>query len=156
MPASKGFTLIELMVVIAILGILSAIGMVTYQAVNRNSRDAKRQADLKIIQSALEQYHADQFFYPLSISFGSSNSITNCTGNPVSPCAVSKTYLNQVPSESSGTPQYNYVSSPSGCTNAAAGPKCTGYCMYSNFEGPNPPGTSCPLVSGMLLEVMPP
>ena len=155
MPGKNGFTLIELRVVIAIIGILSAIGMVTYQAVNRNSRDAKRQADLKFIQGALEQYHADQFFYPLAILFGSTNPITNCTGNP-NPCTVSKTYLNQVPSDPVANPQYSYVPSPSGCTNAAAGTKCTSYCMYSNFEGPNPPGTSCPLVSGMLLEVMPP
>ena len=156
MKISKlGFTLVELLVVIAIIGILSAIGIVVYQAVNRNSRDAKRQADLKFIQEALEQYHADQFFYPSAILFGGTNSITNCTGNPASPCTVSKTYLNQVPSDPIGNPQYSYVPSP-GCTNAAEGPKCTSYCLYSRVEGFTPPITSCNDVSGMLLEVMPP
>jgi len=54
----NGFTLLELLVVIAIIGVLIALGTVSYSAIQRKSRDAKRESDLKSIQGALEQYYA--------------------------------------------------------------------------------------------------
>lgn len=49
-----GFTLVELLVVIAVISILSTIGMVTYTKVQGNARDAKRRSDIEAIASALE------------------------------------------------------------------------------------------------------
>ena len=64
MPRQRGFTLVELMVVITIVAVLATIGIVSYQVVLKNSRDARRQTDLRTIQTGLEQYFADQLFYP--------------------------------------------------------------------------------------------
>ncbi len=49
-----GFTLIELMVAIAIVAVLSAIGLVAFSSVQKNSRDARRRAELQTIASAIE------------------------------------------------------------------------------------------------------
>ncbi|HEY5601420.1 MAG TPA: prepilin-type N-terminal cleavage/methylation domain-containing protein [Patescibacteria group bacterium] len=78
----KGFTLIELLVTIAIIGILSAIGLIAFTSAQQRSRDAKRKGDLKSIQSALEIYHSDFKKYPQSTStsvetFTSSDGSTN-------------------------------------------------------------------------------
>lgn len=50
----KGFTLVELLVVISIIAILSLIGMTTYTNVQKNARDTKRKADINAIANALE------------------------------------------------------------------------------------------------------
>jgi len=54
----KGFTLLELLIVIAIIGILVAMGTVSYSTAQKKARDAQRRADLKAIQNAFEQYYA--------------------------------------------------------------------------------------------------
>ncbi|HUD02706.1 MAG TPA: prepilin-type N-terminal cleavage/methylation domain-containing protein, partial [Candidatus Paceibacterota bacterium] len=60
----KGFTLIELMVVIAIIGILASIIMVSLSSAQSKGRDAKRVADIRTIQLALEEYYNDNGNYP--------------------------------------------------------------------------------------------
>ena len=137
---SKGFTLIELLVVITIIAILSAIGMAGYHIVQKNARDSKRQADLKLIQSALQQYQSDQFFYPSgSLPFGSP--LTSSIGNP-SPPANEKTYLNIIPKDPSGPQRiycYRAVPYSPACDNTANN-KCTNYELYAMLE--NPPSGS--------------
>jgi prepilin-type N-terminal cleavage/methylation domain-containing protein len=51
-----GFTLIELLVVIAIIGILSSVVLASLNSARVKSRDARRLADVKQIQLALELY----------------------------------------------------------------------------------------------------
>jgi len=60
----RGFTLIELLIVISIIALLSLIGLVAYSEFLKTARNNKRLSDLKLIQSALEDYHADQLYYP--------------------------------------------------------------------------------------------
>ncbi|MBI2009965.1 MAG: type II secretion system protein [Candidatus Chisholmbacteria bacterium] len=59
-----GFTLIELLVTITIIGLLTSIGVFSYQSTNRKARDGKRIADLEQIRTALEIYRSDKREYP--------------------------------------------------------------------------------------------
>jgi prepilin-type N-terminal cleavage/methylation domain-containing protein len=62
---SKGFTLIELLVVVAIIGVLATIVLSSLSDARARSRDAKRLADIRTIQAALEVYYVDNGVYPL-------------------------------------------------------------------------------------------
>ena len=64
----QGFTLIELLVVIAIIAILATLAVVALQNSRANARDAKRLADVKQMQTALELYFNDNNSYPTSIT----------------------------------------------------------------------------------------
>jgi general secretion pathway protein G len=52
----SGFTFIELMVVVAIIGILSGLFVTQYPAVQRRARDTNRRSDIKQYQTSMESY----------------------------------------------------------------------------------------------------
>lgn len=160
---NRGFTLIELLVTVSIIAVLSAIGLVIYHVVLEQGRDSKRQSDLRTIQSALEQYYADQFFYPTgngldtALKAETPPAFTSSTGNPSPPSSV-KTYINSLPKDplNSDTWKYYYWASPEGCDNSTAPTaKCTGYCIYTNLEN-STPGTGNCTATGYNFAVTPP
>jgi len=60
----KGFTIIELLVAIVVIGILIGIVVVSYGTIQQRSRDAERESDITQIKIALEKYHAEKSMYP--------------------------------------------------------------------------------------------
>lgn len=60
----KGFTLVELLIVIIIIGILATLVIVTFTGIQAKARDSKRQTDINAIQSTVEAFHAQYGFYP--------------------------------------------------------------------------------------------
>ena len=60
----KGFTIVELLIVIVVIGILAAITIVAYSGVQSRAYDNRRSSDVASIKKALEMYKADKGYYP--------------------------------------------------------------------------------------------
>lgn len=109
---NSGFTLIELLVVMVIIGIVSAIGLNTYNSSQVRARDAKRKTDLKLIASALERYRSQEgtktYPFPQWASCPSASdwSCSNSSVNPwifgLAPKYLAK--MPQDPKQESGAP----------------------------------------------------
>ena len=66
----KGFTLVELLVVISIIAVLTVVTIGSFAGSQKKSRDAAKKANLKSLSDAIGLYYADTGSFPASITFG--------------------------------------------------------------------------------------
>ena len=131
-----GFTLMEILLVITIIGLLAAIILTGLSTARSKARDAKRLTDLQTIASALEFYYDSTGHYPIALG-----QVTECghSGNWI-PDGTNYNWSNQYiatlprdPAENcSGSNPQGYAYQSSGST----------YQLTTTLENPSPPSTS--------------
>ena len=60
----SGFTIVELLIVIVIIGILAGLVITTFVGIQARARDSERQTDINAVQKQLEAYYAQNGAYP--------------------------------------------------------------------------------------------
>jgi general secretion pathway protein G len=105
--SATGFTLIEIMVVVVILGILAAVVVPNVMKNPDKARIVKAKQDIRAIESALNMYKLDNFSYPTTQQ-GIEALVTQPSGDPPAKNWKSP-YLSQVPKDPWGNP-YQYLS----------------------------------------------
>lgn len=68
----QGFTIVELLIVIVVIGILALLVITTYSGIQSKARDAKRQSDLKSLQTQIEAFFSQNGYYPSQPDLNSS------------------------------------------------------------------------------------
>lgn len=125
---SKAFSLIELLVTITIIGVIMAIGVAAYTRAQKRGRDARRTADIKAVQAALELYYSENSKYPSASSY-----ITSA------PSGLVTGFMKEYPVDPSSFPYY-YQSTDGSC-----------YCVAARVEATTPkestPGCTDPEAS---------
>ena len=65
---SKGFTIVELLIVIVVIAILAAISIVAYRGIQDRAHNTTVQSDLRNVASKIELYRAENATYPRNLS----------------------------------------------------------------------------------------
>ena len=107
-----GFTMIELLVVMVIIGILAVIGFGSFQSSQTKGRDANRKNDLNQISKALETYYNDKGVYPTGVAGminGCSGGSSCSWGDPFSDDNGTN-YMIELPADPRENMNYYYVS----------------------------------------------
>ncbi len=112
---NRGFTIVELLIVIVIIGILVALVIVAYNGIQSRARDSARIQKVKEISKAIESYYVDNGRYP-TIQDGSGNESScgsqtenwgHCDRNQILSTALSP-YMRIDPTSLSSATQGNY------------------------------------------------
>src|SRR6185437_12524563 len=73
----QGFTIVELLIVIVVIGILAALVITTYAGIQAKARNSKRQTDIQSVQTQLEAYFQTNGNYPSYANLSSSSWVTS-------------------------------------------------------------------------------
>ena len=120
----KGFTIIELLIVIIVIGILAALVLNAFGNIQERARDTERRSDVNAIHTQLELYYADNGDYPNSTTKAglvtampdlNSDALDDPSGDAIN---------------AGGANGYDYAPLPAGCVAGA----CTSYTLSATLE----------------------
>lgn len=137
----RGFTIVELLIVIVVIGILAALVVTTYGGIQAKARDSKRQTDIQALQTQIEAFYATNNYYPNltdinNATWRAKNMKSLSTDTMTDPSGTSSTLVTTA--AASGNKAYTY--SPTGCDTTAPSDdtgstgSCTGYTVSAWLE----------------------
>lgn len=128
----KGFTVVELLIVIVVIAVLASITVVAFNGVQQRGRDAKRASDGKSIVKALEAYRATHGRFPTPTPSRGGTSFEQSTDTP-------GTFMEYLQGEYMSTVPIDPINDS------------TRYYRYHVYEESTLPGMGCPTDKGRLM-----
>jgi prepilin-type N-terminal cleavage/methylation domain-containing protein len=113
----SGFTIVELLIVIVIIGILATIGFVSFANAQNRAKKSKAEATISQVKSKLGEYFAENNYYPVD----KAAVVSYLVGNG-----------GQTTSEEFNTANYGYTADPAACDNTAT--DCTSYALTADAD----------------------
>ena len=136
---NAGFTIVELLIVIVVIGILALLVITTYAGIQQKARNSKRQTDIQSLQTQMEAFFSQNGYYPSltdmngsawrttnmkSLDLGSLNDPSNAnqTANTMVAAPVAKSYSYA-------------VTDSAGASCEATDTNCAKYTLTGTYEG---------------------
>jgi prepilin-type N-terminal cleavage/methylation domain-containing protein len=135
---NQGFTIVELLIVIVVIGILALLVITTYSGIQAKARNSKRQSDMKSLQTQMEAFFSQNGYYPSLTDMNSSSWLStnmksldqNALIDPSNP-SQSKTLVASPTAKS-----YAYaVTDSSGASCESTDTNCAKYTLTATYEG---------------------
>jgi len=114
-----GFTILEVLIVVSIMGILITIGLVSYSRILISSRDSTRKSDIEQISNTLEQFKSNNEYGSYPNQIYQNSDFTK--------------YMSNIPKDPRTSQEYEYQPLPFGCTPSIETP-CTSYNLTAQLE----------------------
>lgn len=139
----KGFTIVELLIVIVVIAILAAITIIAYNGIQQRGRDSARKADFQTLQNALESYHSDKGAYPScysGVAFQAGTEAAATCGIANIAAQLAPKYISKVPVDQINVAPYayyygvGYQKDPNSCTIVAYTPSQDAYIIGVKLE----------------------
>jgi prepilin-type N-terminal cleavage/methylation domain-containing protein len=136
----KGFTIIELLIVIVVIGILAAIVITTYGGIQAKQRNTTRQDDVKSLQAQLEAFYSQNGYYPSLTDMNSASwrtkNMTSLDTNDLIDPSSSETNANVQLTATPGAKVYAYqVTDSNGNSCETSDTNCAKYTLTATYEG---------------------
>lgn len=116
MRTTRGFTIVELLIVIVVIGILAAIVIVAFNGIQNRANDTAIRSDLTNLAKKLELYKAENSLYPTggsqisSLQFRASKNAYDTTRNNLYYCKNDTTSQFAITAQSKSKTMYAYIS----------------------------------------------
>lgn len=132
----RGFTIVELLIVIVVIGILAALVVTTFTGIQQKARNTERQTDIKAIHGQIEAYYAQNGSYPAMAQVNDATwRSTNMKGLDADALRDPKGTSDALVADATDT-AYGYhplTADDEECTTAAN--DCVKYTLETNYEG---------------------
>ena len=135
---NQGFTIVELLIVIVVIGILALLVITTYSGIQAKARNSQRAADVASVQTQLEAFFQNSGYYPSLADMNSASWLstnmkslsTDALADPSNP-TQSKTLVASPVAKS-----YSYqVTDSSGNSCESNDTTCAKYTLTATYEG---------------------
>lgn len=133
--SQPGFTIVEMLIVIIIIGILATLVMVTFNGIQQKARDNERVTDIKALHGQIEAYFIEHTFYPSLNELNDTASggflETNMKGLDKEALRDPRGNV-EVITNTPTSNTYSYEVAPVGCDNSATA--CNSYTLTAKLE----------------------
>ena len=117
----KGFTIVELLIVIVVIGILATLVIVTFTGIQQKGRNTQRQTDINAVDSHVEAFNAQYGFYPTQADLATPTFLSAyMKGLDPEALRDPKQAAGATIGTAASSTQYSYVATGTGCVNTTA------------------------------------